>query len=388
MQREQTTIDLGEIPHTCFFKKINGQWRHFRRLSDEAGEGSQNYCWDEGHYLDAADYEATLPSTPVIRSDLRNAENPFIQKVPLRISAGKVKGKKNAHCENMIDRVSIFHREWFYMLKNDGQNATWAEGRLAALSNPTRPSPLKLPFDFKALHRLSQIKVPLYTPFKRTADFNKAVRAKGAELKQPASKNSDLMDWEKPYFTLINLLMKAHICAYKFSLGITDIGHDIRERLANKHRGKRKTAYPFSSETVTARMVGENAEFCFTLDEKNTIAHVTGINPADFILPEECRRYHYELLILASRAADGKPVMQITENAVRLLLKWHDDIPTDDAETDIKVLIEIWHLLYRKPLADKIHPLHIRLIAAGLNIPGLWQHVRKKPRLMIDPDRI
>lgn len=378
MQNAQTTINLREIPPTCFFQKLESGWVHFNRLADEPGEGADDYCWIEGHYLDAADYEAMLPSTPIIRSDLQDAGVPVVQMVPLRISAGKVKGKKNAHCENMIDRVSILHREWFYMLKNGGQNATWAEGRLDALSNPDRPSPLKLPFDFTALHRLSQIKVPLYTPFKRTADFNKAVREKGAKLKQPAAENSDLMDWEKPYFTLINLLMKAHICAYKFSHGITDVGHDIRERLANKSRGKRKTAYPFSSETVTARMVGEGAEFSFTLDEKITLAHVTAINPADFILPDECRRHYYELLILTSAAADGKPVKQITESAVRLLIKWHDNIPTDDMEDDIQFLTEIWGLLFRKPLAYKIGPMHIRLIASALNIPGLWQYLRQQ----------
>lgn len=378
MSTERRIIELREIPDTCFFQKLEKGWVHFRRTGNEPGEGAENYCWLEGNYLDAADYQTMLPSAPVILSDVRDAPLIITQKVPLRISAGKVRGKKNPHCDRIIDHLSIFHREWFYMLQNKKRNGTWAESRTELLSDPARSFPLKRPFGFASLNKLSQAKVPVYTSYKTTADFNNAFRAIGAKLDQPLEEKSDLMDWEKPIFTLINVLTEAYFCAYKFSHGISEVGHDIRERLANKHRGKRKTAYQFSSKTITERMVGLEREYNFSLDEKIIIARVTAVNPADFILSDECRRHYYELLIATSGTADGKPVKQITENAVQLLINWHDNIPTDDEGDDIRFLTEIWRLLNRKPLSYNISPMHIRIIAAQLGIPGPWQYLRQQ----------
>ncbi len=376
MQNKHTPINLGEIPDTCFFQKLDDRWVHFRRLADEQEEASQDYCWIKGHFLDAVEYKELLPSTPIIRSDLEDAKRVFIQHVPFRISAGKKKGKQNEHCERMLDWISMLLRNWFYMLKGGGNSSTWAEGRLVDLTAPSRLSPLTLPNSFQSLQERSQKKIPIYTPHKSTADFNKLARMMGASLKQPNIRDGELMDWEKPLFTLINLLTKAYFYASRIRKGITEFGHDVRERLKNESSGKRKTAYQFSSETIKTKIVGEDGEYNLTIDEKIKLAHVTAINPADFILPDECRRYHYELLILASKATDGKPVKQITENAVRLLMKWHDDIPNDDAEDDIMFLTEISCLLFRRPLPDKIVSEHIRMIAALLNIPGLWQYLR------------
>lgn len=375
MSDETTKIDLGEKPHIpVFVRQPDGTWQHLTVEGQEPGEGSELYSWSEGDFLDADCYEQMLPEDALISNDLNHISNPTAMRVPLRISNGRTK-EKQASRNLMLDKLSILHHQWYYLLQNDKHDAGWARSRLEALTEAGRTSQLKLPLSFSSLIDRSQRIASQHTPFETTAELNKSLRESAQNLPQPLKPNSKLMDWEKQLLSPINALAKGYLYATHVAEGERALGRDIRKRNETVVSGKRRTASRFSEVTCKNILLKPVERSPLTLEEKLIIANSASVNPVDFVRQNEILRFHFELIILASEVSKGIAVALITEPAVRLLTVWKANKSAFADRDDRVFKHEMWGLLVGLYPPHEFRSHHIRQIAAALDVLDVVEYL-------------